>query len=64
MSDPKDTQPRAAEDAGVAPNGGFQASDDVPVEGTTLDGNAVTADGHTPSEQAKPKGSKPAGPGG
>src|SRR5687767_10324272 len=56
MSDPKDTQPRAAENAGGAPNDGFQPSDDVLVEGTTLDGDAVPADGHTPSEQAKPRG--------
>ena len=56
MSDPKDTQPRAAENAGGAPNDGFQPSDDVLVEGTTLDGDAIPADGHTPSEQAKPKG--------
>jgi hypothetical protein len=56
MSDPKDTQARAAEDAGTAPQGGFQSNDDVPVEGTTLDGDAVPAEGHAPSEPAKPKG--------
>ncbi|MEN8584860.1 bacterial proteasome activator family protein [Burkholderia sp. RS01] len=56
MSDPKDTQPRPAEDAGTAPHSGIQAGDDVPVEGTTIDGDAVQGDGHAPSEPAKPKG--------
>ena len=57
MSDPNDTQTGPAVDSGA----GFQAArpgDDVPVvEGTTIDVEAVPADGDKPAEPAKPRGS-------
>lgn len=57
MSDPNDTQTGPAVDSGA----GFQAArpgDDVPVvEGTTIDVEAVPADGDRPAEPAKPRGS-------
>ena len=55
MSDPKDTQPPTAEEA-AAPHSGFQSSEDVPMEGKTIDGDAVPAGSRAPSGQAKPKG--------
>jgi hypothetical protein len=55
MSDPKDTQPPAAEEA-AAPHSGFQPSEDVPMEGKTIDGDTVPTGSHAPSGPAKPRG--------
>jgi hypothetical protein len=56
MSDPNDTQTAPA-DAPEAGSAAPLSSDDVPVEGTAIEADALPVDGDKPAEPSKPKGS-------
>jgi hypothetical protein len=57
MSDPHDTQTARAAATDAGSQAGSRPGEDVPVEGTTLDPDAVPAGGDHASEPSKPKGS-------
>ena len=57
MSDPHDTQTAQAAATDAGSQAGSRPGEDVPVEGTTLDPDAVPAGGNYASEPSKPKGS-------
>jgi proteasome activator-like protein len=57
MSDPNDTQTARAAATDAGSQAGSRPGEDVPVEGTTLDPDAVPAGGDQASEPSKPRGS-------